>query len=164
MLRTDEFTFFWGAADPFSNWHPAPFTHRDLRFAQAEQWMMLCKARLFGDDAMAAAILAEADPAINKKQGRKVRGFVAQEWNEHCRRYVYVGNREKYRQNPALMEALLDSAPTTLVEASPYDRIWGIGLGISDPRIHTPAQWQGTNWLGQVLTRLRSDFLAARNP
>lgn len=159
MKRTDQFTFFWGASDPFSNWHPAPFTFRGIQFAQTEQFMMYCKARLFGDTEAAEAILKSPDPKANKAAGRKVRGFVEETWQANARRYVYIGNRAKYLQNPHLLQALIDTAPTRLVEASPYDRIWGIGLKADDPRSLDPTQWQGTNWLGDVLTRLRDDLI-----
>lgn len=159
MKRTEQYTFFWGTQDPFSNWHPAPFIYKGIPFAQSEQWMMYCKAKLFGDEEMAKQILLETDPEKNKKQGRSVQGFVEEVWNEKARHYVYVGCREKFTQNPVLLQALLSTEGTELVEASPFDKIWGVGLRDSDPRILDRAQWQGTNWLGEVLTRLRDDLL-----
>lgn len=163
MRITPRFTFFFSARDPFSNWHPAPFryVHRgvELRFAQTEQFMMWAKAMLFRDEEIARKILLDPNPRSNKRLGRQVRGFDEQTWLQHARRIVYVGNREKYLQNPKLLDALIRTAGTQLVEASPYDCLWGVGLSENDPRIEDPNQWRGRNWLGQVLTHLRDDLL-----
>lgn len=158
MKTIGNFTFFWGKDDPLSNWHPAPFEYKGKTFAQTEQFMMYCKASLFGDTSMAEKILGETNPKINKSQGREVSGFDKSIWNEKCRNYVYIGNREKFRQNQHLLDALLATGETILVEASPYDKIWGIGMTSSDPRATDPNLWLGTNWLGEVLMRVRSEL------
>lgn len=54
---------------------------------------------------------------------------------------------------------MLDTAGTTLVEASPYDRIWGIGLAASNPKALDRKMWRGTNWLGQALTEVREEIV-----
>ncbi len=98
-------------------------------------------------------------PREQKAIGRGVRGFRAEEWEAVAKDYVYFGNWAKFSQNPPLLKLLLDTtASTTLVEASPYDTIWGIGLGEEDPRARERATWRGTNWLGEVLTRVRDDL------
>jgi len=81
-------------------------------------------------------------------------------WNQEAKNIVYRGNHAKFTQNPELLLVLLATAGHTLVEASPTDRIWGIGLAEDDPRIHQRATWRGTNWLGEVLTQLREDLLS----
>jgi ribA/ribD-fused uncharacterized protein len=154
------FTFFWHQESPFSQWHPVRFVVAGKRFCCAEQYMMHGKAVLFGDLEVAERILATESAKTHKALGRKVRGFDERRWQRERERIVYEGNLAKFTQNPALLEALLATAGTELVEASPLDRIWGVGLGEEDPRIQNPSQWRGLNLLGKVLTRLREELLA----
>lgn len=148
-------TFFFTAKDPLSNWHVAPFEYRGHRFNCVEQFMMFSKAKLFGDNEAAAKILAAQDQKTQKALGREVRGFDEAVWAAKRVNIVSVGCREKFRQNPQLLQALLATGDTILAEASPYDRIWGIGLGADDPRAADPKEWRGTNLLGQVLMDVR---------
>ncbi|WP_434390149.1 NADAR family protein [Melittangium boletus] len=152
------FTFFWRDASPFSQWHPSVFEWRGQRFLCAEQSMMYGKAMLFGDEESAARILQARTPKEHKALGRAVRGFEGSLWERERERIVYEGNHAKFTQNVALLEALRATAGTRLVEASPLDRIWGVGLAEEDPRIQDPARWRGLNLLGEVLTRLREDL------
>jgi len=154
------FTFFWQSESPFSQWHPSEFVVKGKRFACAEQYMMYGKAELFGDMAVAQRILASKSPRTQKALGRKVNGFDEGLWRRERERIVYEGNHAKFTQNEELLKALLATAGTELVEASPTDRIWGVGLSEEDPRILNPAQWRGENLLGKVLTRLREELLA----
>jgi len=163
------YTFFYGSSEPFSNWFKARFVEDaesagSVAFPTSEHYMMYRKALHFGDAAMAARIVQSADPRQAKALGRQVAGFVEQEWNRVCRGYVYRGCRLKFTQNPAAQAALLATRGTQLVEASPTDRIWGVGLSERDGRILDPAHWRGSNWLGQVLTALREDLLVPGSP
>src|ERR1043166_189724 len=160
IRRTQRFTFFFRPEAPFSQWHPAQFELGGRIFGCAEQYMMYGKAILFGDPEAAAAILAAASPKQHKALGRQVRGFDDAIWKQNREQIVFDGSRGKFTQNPARRQALLDTAGTELVEASPFDRIWGIGLAASDPRAEDPAQWRGRNLLGKILTRLRDELLA----
>jgi ribA/ribD-fused uncharacterized protein len=126
-----------------------------------EQFMMFSKAKLFNDEQSAQKILATADPMAQKILGRKVAGFNLEEWVRRRESVVFVGCREKFAQNPGLRTMLLATAPTELVEASPYDLIWGIGLGERDSRIADKRYWCGQNLLGITLMRVR-DVLASR--
>ncbi|MGF6604013.1 ribA/ribD-fused uncharacterized protein [Paraburkholderia sp. GAS448] len=152
-------TLFFGAEDPLSNWHPCRFEFRGRQFSCVEQLMMYAKAMLFEDHRLAEAILAAPDPRAQKKLGREVRGFHEAVWVEKRESIVTVGCREKFRQNRSLAAALLATGDTVLVEASPYDRIWGVGLAWNDPRILDQSRWLGTNLLGKALMRVR-DLLA----
>ncbi len=152
-------TLFFGADDPLSNWHPARFVYRGMPFVCVEQFMMYCKARLFDDMATAGRIMAATHPSDHKRLGREVRPFDNAVWMEKCEGYVRVGCREKFWQNPSMARALLATEGTELVEASRYDRIWGVGLGKDDPRILDRRQWRGANRLGNVLMDVR-DILA----
>jgi hypothetical protein len=160
MTEQRRYTFFWRQQSPFSQWHPSEFVVEGVRFTCAEQYMMYGKAVLFGDAEVAARILEARTPKQHKALGREVRGFDGARWERERERIVYTGNHAKFTQNAELLAALLATAGTELVEASPTDRIWGVGLSAEDPRIQDPATWRGQNLLGKVLTRLREDLLA----
>lgn len=121
------------------------------------------KARLFGDEDTLDEIMDAEDPATQKKLGRLVADFDEDTWQEEedngyprCWNIVWRGNMAKFSQNPHLLADLIATGDTLLVEASPYDLIWGVGLRASDPRIQNPENWRGTNWLGEVVTIVRS--------
>lgn len=161
MKKTKDFTFFWGNADPFSNWHtPATFTFRGMTFVQSEQFMMYCKARLFNDIEIAKKIMSLRNPRDHKALGRRVKGFDRETWEDHAYHFVYVACREKFLQNQKLLDELMDTGDTEIVESSPYDSIWGIGLHCTDPRAHSKDTWQGKNLLGEILTVLREEIRA----
>jgi ribA/ribD-fused uncharacterized protein len=168
MRVANGFTFFYGSSEPFSNWFKAPFVETDesgsVTFPTSEHYMMYRKALHFADADVAARVLATADPRGAKRLGRQVSGFVAEEWSRIARTYVYRGCRLKFTQNPKAHAALLATRGTQLVEASRTDRIWGVGLAEEDERILDPRNWQGTNWLGQVLTVLRDDLITPGSP
>ncbi|RKH36870.1 NADAR family protein [Corallococcus sicarius] len=158
--RSERFTFFWQQDSAFSQWHPSVFEVEGVRYTCAEQYMMAGKARLFGDTRVLEQILRAATPKQHKALGRKVSPFDAAVWERERERIVYEGNHAKFTQHRMLLDTLLGTAGTVLVEASPMDRIWGVGLNAEDPRIQDPATWRGLNLLGKVLTRLREDLLA----
>ncbi|WP_417784326.1 NADAR family protein [Terasakiella pusilla] len=158
MLEKNGYTFFWGRTDVFSQWYPSAFEYEGLTFVNCEQFMMYSKAKLFNDDEIADEIMKVSDPKEHKAFGRKVRNFDTQVWNAEAKKIVYIGNREKFTQNEKLLAELMATGDTKLVEASPYDKIWGIGLESSDPAATDPTKWKGTNWLGEILTTLRDDI------
>ncbi len=158
---SEKFTFFWSG--PFSQWYPSEFMIDGRTFNCAEQFMMWSKARFFNDSITAEKIMLTRKPKEQKALGREVVGFNNEDWDANAREFVYIGNMNKYKQNPKLMEKLLATEGTTLVEASPYDKIWGIGLREGDVRSLKRETWEGTNWLGETLTRLRDDFIGEEN-
>ncbi len=153
------YRFFWGhRREPdgvFSQWWPCRFEVDGQLYTTAEQFMMAGKARLFGDAEALAAILAEGDPAECKKLGRRVRGFDDTSWARARFELVVSGNLAKFGQSEHLAAILLSTGDDLLVEASPTDRVWGIGLRASDPRARDPHTWRGTNLLGFALVRVR---------
>jgi hypothetical protein len=154
------FSFFWQG--PLSNWYKsrfvAPLWDGKMRqFHNGEQWMMAAKALLFSDQDSLQAIMLSSNPKEQKALGRKVKGFSKETWDAHARNIVYAGCSHKFEQNIPLRDHLLATSGI-LVEASPYDSVWGIGLASDDPRAQDPAQWKGANWLGQVLMCLRQDI------
>jgi ribA/ribD-fused uncharacterized protein len=162
MHRIGNYTAFFGAGDVFSNWHRCQFTYRGFTFSSVEQFMMFSKAKLFDDERSAAAVMATTDAAQQKAIGRKVEGFDQAVWEARREGIVFVGCREKFAQNRAIRSVLIASSPTVLVEASPWDRIWGVGLKADDPRIADPSKWRGLNLLGTTLMRVR-DVLDPRH-
>jgi len=154
------YTFFFTEASPFSQWYRCSFTASELTFNCAEQYMMHGKALLFGDAAVAKEILAADHPKQHKALGRKVKSFDDVVWKANREKIVMAGSRAKFTQNPDLLALLLATKGTTLVEASPYDRIWGIGLSATDPKAQDPKTWRGQNLLGKILTQLRDELLS----
>jgi len=159
-----KYVFFWGHRPPpngevskscFSQWYAALFRVDDVIYPTAEHFMMAEKARLFGDEETRAKILQARDPGAAKRLGRAVRNFDEERWNAARCEIVVRGNLAKFQQNPLLGEFLLGTGARVLVEASPVDRIWGIGLAADDPRAGDPEQWQGLNLLGFALMEVR---------
>lgn len=157
------YLFFWGhtaksgseGKECLSQWYPASFTEDGVLYPTAEHYMMAGKARLFGDTAALGAILVAATPAEAKKLGRQVRGFVEATWKQHCSRIVVSASLLKFSQNPALGSFLLASGESVVVEASPRDRIWGIGMSQNNPGARDPRHWRGQNLLGFALMEAR---------
>jgi ribA/ribD-fused uncharacterized protein len=162
MASKEQFTFFWHG--PFSQWHGCRFKIDGVTYNCAEQYMMAQKAVLFKDEDALAKIMATDSPRIQKGLGRKVRGFDQSKWNSRAREIVYRGNWAKFTQNDDHQKLLLATKGTTIVEASPSDTIWGIGLGEDDPRAWDRKTWRGKNWLGEVLNRVRDDILKGAGP
>ena len=156
-MAQERFTLFWHG--PFSQWHPSAFVVAGINFTHAEQFMMYAKAILFGDRQAADLILKAKTPKEQKALGRKINGFDEKIWALFREGVVFDGSYAKYSQNSELQQLLLATRGTTLVEASPYDRVWGIGLAEDDPAAQDRAQWRGLNLLGETLTRVREVLL-----
>ncbi|GAA2603551.1 NADAR family protein [Streptomyces roseoviolaceus] len=144
-----------------SQWWPAPFTVAGVEYATAEHWMMAGKARLFGDAAAERAVLAVGHPAEAKKAGRLVRGFDEALWERERFRIVVDGSVHKFAAHPELREFLLNTGESVLVEASPVDRVWGIGLAANDEAASDPERWRGPNLLGFALMAARERLRGA---
>ncbi|GAA2743608.1 NADAR family protein [Kitasatospora cinereorecta] len=165
-----KYLLFWGhrperdgriGAGSLSQWWPSPFTVDGVDYATAEHWMMAGKARLFGDEEIVPRILSARTPAEAKKLGRLVRGFEETRWVAERLDLVVRGNVAKFGQDEALREYLLGTANRVLVEASPLDRVWGIGLAADNDRATRPAEWRGLNLLGFALMEARARLAAA---
>ena len=163
------FLHFWGhrprpdgrpSHSCFSQWFEADFRIDGVRYSTAEHFMMAEKARLFDDQAMRTRILAAGRPGAAKALGRKVGNFDEAAWAARRFDAVVEGNLAKFSQNPALGRYLLATGQQVLVEASPVDRIWGIGLAKTDPRAADPNTWCGLNLLGFALMVVRARLAA----
>ncbi|MBI9050772.1 MAG: NADAR family protein [Anaerolineaceae bacterium] len=162
-----EFLFFWGhqahrtgeiGKECLSQWWPASFSIDGTFYLTAEHFMMAEKARLFGDFEIHEKILITESPEKVKKLGRLVHGFDEKIWNENRLEIVLRGNRAKFQQNGNLGAYLIHTQEQIIVEASPFDTVWGIGLSEDDHRAFKPEQWMGLNLLGFALMRVRSEL------
>src|SRR5262249_34392913 len=138
-----------------SQWWVAPFEVASIRYLTAEHFMMASKARLFEDDAACSRIQAATTPKEAKRLGRGVQGFVGAAWERHRYELVVEGNLAKFSQNAALRRFLVSTGDRILVEASPLDRVWGIGLSRDSPAARRPTLWKGLNLLGFALMEVR---------
>ena len=138
-----------------SNWYPSPFTKDGIAFSSMEQFMMYRKAVCFHDNGIAAQILGTEDVARIKELGRLVSGYDEHRWNGMRQLIVYEGLIEKFSQNAGLGAQLKATGTALLAECAVKDRIWGIGLSMSDPDRLDPAKWQGHNLLGYALMLVR---------
>lgn len=169
---TPQYRFFWGhrpRADGclsdacFSQWWPANFTVESVTYSSAEQFMMAEKARVFGDLKQRLEILSASNPDQIKRLGRGVACFDQAEWAKVRFEVVVAASLHKFGQNTDLRAHLLATADAVIVEASPLDEVWGIGLAASDASARDPLAWRGENLLGFALMRAREQLRAAGN-
>ena len=153
----EKFTFFW--KHRFGQWSRCKFEVDGHTYNCCEQYMMAEKARLFNDEESLKKIMASTNPKEQKALGRKVKNFDYEKWNEEKTKIVYKGNYHRFNQNEEDLKLLFETDGTTLVEASPYDKIWGIGMKENDPRALDRDQWIGQNLLGETLTKVRRDLM-----
>ena len=167
MGRKRELCLFWGhqpAEDGqltkscLSQWWMEDFWSIANTYLCMEQYMMAAKAELFGDSEIQEQILKCSDPKQIKALGRKVRGFDQKVWDKFKYAIVLNGNWCKFSQNRDLREFLLSTGDSVLVEASPYDNIWGIRLAASSPEAQDPMKWRGQNLLGFALMEVRDEL------
>jgi ribA/ribD-fused uncharacterized protein len=139
----------------FSQWFIAPFSVDGVTYPTAEHWMMAKKAWLFKDEEILDTILHTPKPDAVKKLGRKVKNFDAEKWSKESYTFVVEGNLHKFTQNKLLAKFLKETEDAIIVEASPYDAIWGIALKQDQKEALNPKEWRGTNLLGFALMEVR---------
>lgn len=184
----EQYTFFFHLTSPFSNFHPSKFEYKDLTFISNEQFMMYSKAKNFNDELTAKKIISINNEPLAKdfiegkisrkeiiqdkelsaqwqnlmmkakKLGRGVQNYDDDFWNKRRTNIVLFGAREKFNQNPELKEILMNTGNTLMVEASPRDLIWGIGLSEYEAKKIPPEEWKGLNLLGKILDKLKLEF------
>jgi len=168
MKVTDKHVLFWGEWP--SNWYRAEFDvevmidgeKQKKHFFNSEQYFMYMKAIVFGDYDTAEKILKTKDPKKAKALGREVKGYDDKVWNEMRYKIMVDANKAKYGQNKEIA-ALLTSEELKgkgWIEASPVDRVWGVGLSENDPLADDEASWKGQNLLGKALNETRDWLLA----
>lgn len=166
-----KYIFFWGHTPRpneeigkfiFSQWYESPFTVDEIIYPTSEHWMMAKKALLFKDEETFRKILAAEKPPEAKSLGRQVANYDDALWNERKYEIVRQGNIHKFGQNPALKKYLLGTEDRVIVEASPVDAIWGIGMAQDHKNINNPELWRGENLLGFAIMEAR-DYLKTDN-
>lgn len=187
-VNDGKYTYFWKSQSTFSQWHPSKFVYKNITFSSAEQFMMYSKAKLFGSADVAKKIMDYNNTPLiakflngtitnkdicNDKEmlkewdkyqkaikdlGREVKNYVEDVWKVKRVPIVSVASREKYDQNPEYKKELMQHAGTKMVEASPYDKIWGIGLDQYKAAKIPEDKWPGLNLLGNVLTDLCNNY------
>jgi ribA/ribD-fused uncharacterized protein len=162
--KRTKYLFFWGhqkskngelTSSCFSQWWSSPFVVDNIKYNTAEHWMMAQKALLFGDIETQEKINKAKSPAEAKALGRQVRNFEEVIWSEKRFEIVVKGSLHKFSQHENLKEFLLNTKERVLVEASPVDRIWGIGLTADSDKAENPKRWNGLNLLGFALMEVR---------
>ena len=162
-----EYVLFWGhrrSADGsitkscFSQWYKAPFQINGITYPTAEHYMMAEKARLFDDKETLQKILKAKSPGEAKSLGRQVAGFNESKWLGERFDIVCRANCAKFTQDPKFKQFLLNTGTKVLVEASPVDKIWGIGMAADHEHIHNPRLWKGLNLLGYALMEVREQL------
>lgn len=165
-MEKNSFLFFWGhtgkpdvlGKECLSQWYPRPFKLYGIEFKTAEHWMMFWKAMLFEDALSARMILDAETPKEAKVLGRKVSGYDQKIWDQNKEKIVFDGNLLKFTSHSDLKEFLLSTKDLEIVEASPYDKIWGIGMAASNPKAHDRKSWSGQNLLGEILGEVRTSI------
>lgn len=171
----DNCILFWGhtkgegtvGKECLSQWYPCKFkepikdnkgnTVQEIDYFCAEQYMMAHKALLFQDNETFAKICDAKTVKECKELGRGVKNFDQKVWDTFKLEIVMVGNYHKFSQNPDLAEYLKSTEGKVLVEASPYDKIWGIGFN-KERAFENRSKW-GQNLLGEALMVVRENLL-----
>lgn len=162
-----KYLYFWGHTKKhnqdvgnfcFSQWFEGAFKVNGLVYKTTEHWMMAQKALLFDDKEIFEKIVNSDKPGEAKELGRQVVGFDENIWAENRFEIVRLGNIHKFNQNRDLGDYLLKTGNRILVETSPVDTIWGIGLTKESNEIDNLYAWRGLNLLGFALMETR-DFL-----
>lgn len=161
-----DFLFFYGHTNDkkevtklsLSQWYIKDFKENDLLFNCMEKYMMYNKALLFDDKDIANEILNNNQPKAIKELGRKVKNFNDELWDKMKYKIVFTGNYYKFSQNTDLRNFLLSTKNKVLVEASPYDKVWGIKMKYNDENIENPFCWKGENLLGFALMEARDEI------
>jgi len=157
-MQNDKYFFFW--KHRLSQWHIVNFTAGSYTYNCCEQYMMHLKAVLMRDPETAAEIMNEKNPYNHQTLGRKIKNFNQEVWDMNKYSVVLTGNRARFTQSAECRELLLATGDKILVEASPYDKVWGIAMGVNDPDILDETKWRGQNLLGKVLTQVREELKA----
>lgn len=153
-----EFEFFFRSDNPFSQWYLSNFEIDGVKYSCMEQYMMAEKARLFKDYDIEKEIMKATIQKDMKGLGRLVKGFDNDIWDKHKVGIIIKGNLAKFSQNKVLLKKLLSTGSKILVEASPWDKIWGIGLSADNISNKNPNSWRGKNLLGFALMEVRKEL------
>lgn len=155
--ETDKYVFFYGG--PFSNWYSCKYEYLGQQFNCSEQQFIATKAHFFKDEEALKIIMGTDDPSVQKQAGKLVKNYDDVAWSKVRYLAMELSVLGKFSQNVNLKKILLQTKNKILVEASPTDRIWGIGMGAGHPDILDESRWQGQNLLGKALMAVREKLL-----
>lgn len=161
---TEEFCLFWGQASPFSSWRASFFEIDGIKYSSGEQRMMHCKAAMFNDEVVAAAVMRTPSPWRQKALGRSIAHYDEAVWAEARLDMMIEAVWHKAMQDEDIKEYLLSTGEALIVEASPEDPVWGIGLRADDPLARDRSQWRGGNLLGLAWTAAREMIRLGTKP
>lgn len=165
--KQNDFLFFWGHQPSkdgtitktcFSQWWMSSFKVDGIEYKSAEHFMMAKKAELFEDFDIMNQIIKVNSPVDVKKLGREVKNYNDAIWLKNRYEIVKTGNFYKFSQDQDLNKFLLNTNEKVLVEASPVDAIWGIGLASDHKNANNPKEWEGLNLLGFALMEVRDEL------
>lgn len=157
-IEDEEFIFFYGKDAILSNYFPSKFIFEGIEFNCAEQYYHYRKADFFNDENKKQLILKETNPITQRRIGAIVCGYDDEAWHKICYEVMKQGLICKFDQNKELREYLTDTNNSTLVEASPTDLRWGIGMALYDKDLLDKAKWKGRNLLGKILMEIREYY------
>lgn len=157
MRTTENFVFFWGNREIYSNFYKKPFFYKGVKIPCPEVGFMMEKAIQFNDMDILNKLKTAHNPARAKELGRKIKNYDDAIWNEVRYDRMKEVLIAKF-SDPALKKQLKDTGKRILVEASPMDKIWGIGMDENHPQVEDISKWKGQNLLGQVLMDIRDGF------
>ena len=157
--KTKTHLYFWGSE--YSQWFKKDGIIQEdgVKYSSAEQYMMAKKAELFKDLSIKEEILKYSNPNKIKKLGRKISNFNEKIWDDNKIEIVTQGNFLKFSQNKELNDLLIMDKELIIVEASPVDKIWGIGLHFDDNLVLEEKNWNGENLLGICIMKARKKIL-----
>lgn len=156
--KSDNIIGFWKPVQQggwMSQWYDSRFVIDGIEYNCCEQYMMAKKAELFGDKKIMKQIMGCRDPNKMKRLGRAVKGFSNSVWEKECFGIVCDGNYAKFSQNAGLLKLLMATGDAILAEASPFDKVWGIGITIDSVNFRKSQYWKGRNLLGQAIMKVR---------
>ncbi len=156
---TDSHIYFWNGI--YSQWHTThnQFTENGIQYPNAEKYMMMEKAKVFGATDIYDKMKEVDSPRTIKALGREIKNFSDKVWDEHKMEVVARASFLKFSQNPDLLRQLIADKDKTLVEASPVDKVWGIGLHYDDDKVLNESDWNGQNLLGKCIMIARNKIL-----
>mgnify|MGYP000875202273 CR=1 FL=1 len=162
---TQQIIYFYGHKEHYqyaylSNFYPSQFTDDDnFTYHWSEQYLMAYKAFLMNDLNTMERIMQTNNPYQCKKLGRQVKNWNQELWDQSKCNIMFDALYYKFSQNDDILQKLLSTGNSILAEASPRDRIWGIGLNINDAQ--SGKKCRGQNLLGKALMRVR-DYLSKK--
>lgn len=153
--------YYFHSEYPFCMHTPCEIMIRGIKYKSVTHYLMVRKAEVLEKSDVASDILKGNNFGewqyfyfnhISQKDAR---------WDEVFEDELYLANVAKFTQDDSNKEDLLDLCPhpAKFVYADPFDPNLGIGIGIR--AAFQGEQWNGKNLLGEVLTRVRDEIVAA---